>query len=131
MQPNDQTSGTSTHYLGRMTQALLPESSSGSQDELPERMVAWSTELSEFDIQYEPRGSMKTQFMIDFSVAFVGNYITTLDWWTLFIDDVSNIKGSGAGIILEGPDNITLEQSLKLNFKASTIIQSMRRSLQV
>ena len=29
------------------------------------------------------------------------------------------MKGSKAGIILEGPGNVTLEQALKLNFKAS------------
>ena len=31
---------------------------------------------------------------------------------------MSNVKGSGVGIILEGPDYITLEQALKLNFRA-------------
>ena len=30
-----------------------------------------------------------------------------------------HMKGSGEDIILEGPDNVTLEQALKLNFKAS------------
>ena len=44
---------------------------------------------------------------------------TTLDWWILFVDGVSNVKGSGVGTILEGLDNITLEQALKLNFRAS------------
>ena len=29
------------------------------------------------------------------------------------------MKGSRAGIILEGPNNVTLEQALKPNFKAS------------
>jgi len=30
------------------------------------RMIAWSIELLEFDIQYEPCGPMKTQLMADF-----------------------------------------------------------------
>ena len=34
------------------------------------------------------------------------------------MDDASNVKGSGGGIILEGPDNVTLEQAFKLNFRA-------------
>jgi len=29
------------------------------------------------------------------------------------------MKGSGAGIILKGPNNVSLEQALELNFKAS------------
>ena len=36
-----------------------------------------------------------------------------------YVDDASNVKGSRARIIHEGPDNITLEQALKLNFRAS------------
>ncbi|KAK7396592.1 hypothetical protein VNO78_17713 [Psophocarpus tetragonolobus] len=39
--------------------------------------------------------------------------------WTLYVDGSSNRQGSGAGIVLEGPDNILLEQSLKFNFRAS------------
>ena len=35
------------------------------------------------------------------------------------MDRASNVKGSRATIILEGPDNVTLEQALKLNFKVS------------
>jgi len=42
-------------------------------------MVAWSVELSEFDIQCEPHSPMKTQFMADFLVEFVGNDKTTSD----------------------------------------------------
>ena len=75
--------------------------------------------MPEFDIQYEPHGPMKTQFMVDFLEEFGRNDTTTPDWWTLYVDGASNIRGSGVGIILEGPDNITLEQALKLNFRAS------------
>ena len=32
---------------------------------------------------------------------------------------MSNVKGSGTRIILKGPNNVTLEQALKLNFRAS------------
>ena len=87
--------------------------------ELVGMMVAWFVELSKFDIQYQPRGLMKIQFMDAFLAEFDGNDITTPDWWTLYINGASNVKESGVGIILEGPNNITLEQALKLNFKAS------------
>ncbi|XP_020239496.1 uncharacterized protein LOC109818442 [Cajanus cajan] len=52
--------------------------------ELAGRMVAWSIELSQFDIH----GS-------------------------------SNQRGSGAGIILEGPGQVVIEQSLRFGFKKS------------
>ena len=39
--------------------------------------------------------------------------------WVLFVDGSSNLKGSIAGIILEGPEGIAIEQSLRFDFKAS------------
>ena len=57
--------------------------------------------------------------MVDFLEEFAGNDTITLDWWTLYVDGVSNVKGSKARIILKGPNNITMEQAFKLNFRAS------------
>jgi ribonuclease HI len=37
----------------------------------------------------------------------------------LSVDGASNIRGSGAGVILEGPDGVLIEQSLRFPFKAS------------
>jgi len=62
---------------------------------------------------------MKTQFMADFLVEFARGDQTTTGWWNLYVDRASNVKVSGAGIILEGLSNITLEQALRFNFKAS------------
>ncbi|XP_020222083.1 uncharacterized protein LOC109804662 [Cajanus cajan] len=59
--------------------------------ELAGRMMAWSIELSEFDISFEVRGPVNS----------------------------SNSQGSGADIILEGPTRLNLEQSLRFAFKAS------------
>jgi ribonuclease HI len=39
--------------------------------------------------------------------------------WTLSVDGASNIKGSAAGVVLEGPDGVLIEQSLRFAFKAS------------
>ena len=56
--------------------------------------------------------------MANFLPEFAGNDKTTPDWWNFYVDGVSNIKRSMAVIILEGPNNISLEQALKLNFRA-------------
>jgi len=40
-------------------------------------------------------------------------------WWTMHVDGSSNPQGAGAGIVLEGPDDIVIEQSLRFNFKTS------------
>jgi len=44
---------------------------------------------------------------------------TTPDWWNFYVDGASNVKGSEARTVLEGPENVTLERAFKLNFKAS------------
>nr|KYP73371.1 Retrovirus-related Pol polyprotein from transposon 297 family [Cajanus cajan] len=87
--------------------------------ELAGRMMAWSIELSESDIAFEPRGPIKSQCLVDFvnELQPVGHFES--DQWTLRVDDSSNNQGSGAGIILEGPTGLALEQSLRFAFKAS------------
>lgn len=39
--------------------------------------------------------------------------------WLLSVDGSSNLKDSGAGVILEGPNDLLIEQSLRFEFKAS------------
>nr|KYP56763.1 hypothetical protein KK1_003010 [Cajanus cajan] len=72
--------------------------------------------LSEFDIRYEARGPLKAQCLADFVAEFTPTLADDEQVWTLHIDGSYNIKGSGAGIILEGPNNVTIEQSLKFGF---------------
>ncbi|WVZ05479.1 hypothetical protein V8G54_018825 [Vigna mungo] len=40
-------------------------------------------------------------------------------FWKLLVDGSSNNKGGGAGIVLEGPDGLVVEQSLIFKFKVS------------
>jgi len=35
------------------------------------------------------------------------------------MDGASNLKGSGAGVVLEGPEGVLIDQSLRFAFKAS------------
>jgi len=83
-------------------------------------MDAWSIELSECDIQFLPRGSIKSQVPADFVVELTSPIQEeTPHVWLLSVDGSSNLKGSGAGIILEGPGDLLIEQSLRFGFKAS------------
>ncbi|XP_020232497.1 uncharacterized protein LOC109812849 [Cajanus cajan] len=82
-------------------------------------MVAWSIELSQFDIRFEPRGPIKAQSIADFINEFTPPILPETYLWTLHVDGSSNQQGSGASIILEGPRKIVIEQSLRFGFKAS------------
>ncbi|XP_020205587.1 uncharacterized protein LOC109790774 [Cajanus cajan] len=85
--------------------------------ELEGRMVAWSIELSQYDIRFESRGPIKAQSMADFLNEFHPETPSKKTTWTLHVDGSSILQGSGTGIILEGPDNMVIEQSLRFNFK--------------
>nr|KYP43928.1 Retrovirus-related Pol polyprotein from transposon 17.6 [Cajanus cajan] len=87
--------------------------------ELARRMMAWSVELSQFDITFKPRGPIKAQCLVDFVNELHPHGYFEEQWWTLHVDGSSNCRGSGAGVILEGPKGIVLEQSLRFQFKAS------------
>jgi len=78
-----------------------PISKNLRKPELAGRMVAWSVELSEFGIKYEPRGAIKAQSLANFIIQLPT--ITQLEVWTLHVDGSSNKKVSGVGIVLEEP----------------------------
>ena len=79
------------------------------------RLVKWAIELSEFDIDYKPRAAIKAQAMADFVAEFTEPEVC-LDQrdvvtdsceaqvWQMSVDGSSGEQGSGAGIVLEGPE---------------------------
>jgi len=79
-------------------------------------------ELSKFDVQYEPRGPIKGQVYADFVVELSSADAHQEEanfWWVLSVDESSNQQGSGAGVILEGPNGLLIEQALRFAFKAN------------
>src|ERR1044072_9132711 len=83
-------------------------------------MMNWSVELSKFGVAYEPRGAIKAQALSDFVAELSPNQpaLTNLVL-ILSVDGSSNMKGSGAGIVLEGPQEVLVEQSLRFEFRTS------------
>ncbi|XP_047178526.1 uncharacterized protein LOC124845470 [Vigna umbellata] len=82
------------------------------------RMVGWSVELSEFGLQFEPRGSIRGQHLADFAVELPWEEECPREW-TLYVDGSSERSGGGAGIVLEGPDGFVVEQAIVFRFKIS------------
>lgn len=82
--------------------------------------MAWAVELSEYDTYFTLKGAIKSQVLTNFLVEFT----TPLEMashflWIFSMDDSSNLKGSRAGIVLEGRGKVLLEQSLRFNFQES------------
>ncbi|XP_020229423.1 uncharacterized protein LOC109810380 [Cajanus cajan] len=81
--------------------------------------MAWSVELSEFDVSFEPRGPIKSQYLADFVNELTPPGCFEDEPWTMHVDGSSNAQGSGAGVILASPSGIIVEQSLRFGFRAS------------
>ncbi|XP_068503854.1 uncharacterized protein [Phaseolus vulgaris] len=80
--------------------------------------------MADLPIQkYEPRGSIKGQvyadFVVELSLGGDPQEVEAGAQWMLSVDGSSNQQGSGAGIILEGPNGVLIEQALRFAFKTS------------
>ena len=90
------------------------------------RLIKWVIELSEFDIKYKPRTTIKGQILADLIMEFtpaepteVTQLTPDLPIWRLSVDRAANAQGSGAGLILTSPDGIDEEYAFRFSFQAS------------
>jgi hypothetical protein len=67
------------------------------------RLLAWVLELSEFDISYHTRTTLKSQILADFIIEYSGPEHNQEGEWILYIDGVSSQQGSGAGVAVISP----------------------------
>ncbi|XP_070006418.1 uncharacterized protein [Nicotiana sylvestris] len=93
--------------------------------ELSGRLAKWAVELSGYNIEYQPRMTIKSQILADFVADFMPTLVpevekelllssgTSSGVWTLFTDGALNMKGSGLGIVLKPPTGGTIRQSIK------------------
>ncbi|XP_015970880.1 uncharacterized protein LOC107494337 [Arachis duranensis] len=88
-----------------------------TKPELAGRLTKWSIELSEFDIQFQPRSALKVQIPADFITELTPDEHNKT--WELHVDGASSREGSGAGIILKEGDEVVAEQALQFHFSAS------------
>jgi len=64
------------------------------------------------------RGLVKFWYLVNFLIELSFEPSPTEDdSWTLHVDGSSNTKESGVGVVLEGPRDVLVEQSLHFDFK--------------
>ena len=63
------------------------------------RIAKWAIELSEYDVEYRPRPSLKSQVLADFMAELSPDVIDEVpgENWVLYADGSSPLQGSGLG----------------------------------
>ncbi|XP_073119533.1 uncharacterized protein [Henckelia pumila] len=85
--------------------------------EISGRLVKWTTELSEYDIQYEPRAAIKAQALADFLAET--KHVEGQGLWKVYVDGSSNSEGCGVGVLLISPQGDEIRLAVRLDFRAS------------
>ncbi|KAF8109359.1 hypothetical protein N665_0097s0014 [Sinapis alba] len=79
------------------------------------RLSKWVIELSEYDITYKGRPTIKAQVLADFIIEIPPDQTSELEIpvksWILHVDGASSNKGSGIGVHLQSPTGELIEQS--------------------
>jgi hypothetical protein len=87
------------------------------------RLVQWSIEMSEFDIDYRPRTTIKAQTLADFIAEFTHPWkeedeLEEDEAWTISIDGSSTRDMGGAGIVLVSLKKDKFKYAIQLRFRA-------------
>ncbi|GKU95991.1 hypothetical protein SLEP1_g9277 [Rubroshorea leprosula] len=109
---------------------IAEKSTFALKPELSGRLIGWSVELSEYDLKFQPRTTIKGQAVADASKT-VKEKAPEHPVWVLYVDGAANVEGLGAGVIDKIPraDNQQADELSKLassqetNPHRSTIVE--------
>uniref|UniRef100_A0A2N9IJ88 Uncharacterized protein n=1 Tax=Fagus sylvatica TaxID=28930 RepID=A0A2N9IJ88_FAGSY len=86
------------------------------------RLIQWSIELSEFNIDYRPRIAIKAQALADFIAEFTSKddeptkNVEQASKWTVNIDGLSTKDSGGVGVVLKSQEGDIIKQAMRLQY---------------
>ncbi|KAL2238323.1 UNVERIFIED_CONTAM: Retrovirus-related Pol polyprotein from transposon [Sesamum indicum] len=86
-----------------------------SRPEASGRLIKWTVELGQHDIEYRPRTAQKAQVLADFVTELAGEpdpprmVEEQTSKWMLHVDGASNANSGGAGVWIQGPKGVEIE----------------------
>ncbi|GAA0155730.1 hypothetical protein LIER_13397 [Lithospermum erythrorhizon] len=95
------------------------------------RLTTWAIELSEFEISYVSRTSVRAQALVDFVTECTARPPPIIQRpraddpnlvkpdCVLYVDVARNDKGAREGVLIMGPQEETMEYALQFNFSAT------------
>ncbi|KAL0457989.1 UNVERIFIED_CONTAM: Ribonuclease HI [Sesamum latifolium] len=109
-----------THPVGVKTNIPLKQTS--GKPDTSGCLIKWAVELSEYDISYLSRTTIKAQALANFVSEMIGapsEEVSKDERWLLHVDGSSTIQGSGTGIVITSPQGEDLKFTFKFGFKSS------------
>ncbi|XP_075524552.1 uncharacterized protein LOC142556953 [Primulina tabacum] len=85
--------------------------------EVSGRMVKWTVELGEYDIEYKPRAAIKAQALTDFLTEMIQPVEEEV--WRVFVDGASNLSGCGVGVVLIAPSEEKIKLALRIDSRVT------------
>jgi ribonuclease HI len=88
-----------------------------------DRIIKWSVDLGEFEIEFCPRQAIKSQILADFVSEWTEIQMPPPkerpEHWIMYFDGALNLEGAGAGVLLISPQGKQLKYVLQIHYKAS------------
>ena len=85
--------------------------------DLSGRMVKWAVELGEYDVDFEPRRTIKAQALSDFIQE--GTRALEEGEWKVYVDGSVSMQGCGAGIVIIDPEGQETQVAVWFEFITS------------
>ncbi|VFQ95569.1 unnamed protein product [Cuscuta campestris] len=91
------------------------------------RMTKWAVFISQYNVEFRPRPSIKGQALVDFQVECTAREMTRAqvktrvekDWWIMSIDGSSGSRSCRAGIVLITPEKFRIYYAIRFQFRVS------------
>ncbi|XP_073035264.1 uncharacterized protein [Primulina eburnea] len=104
-----------SHQINVLTNSPLGRIMTHS--EVSGRMVKWTVELGEYDIEYKPRVAIKEQALSDFLSEMVQP--NEEEVWRVFVDGASSLAGCGVGVVIISPPGEKIKLALGIDSRVT------------
>jgi hypothetical protein len=95
-----------------------------------DRIVKWSLELREFQIEFCPRQEIKSQILADFVSEWTEIQMPPPkerpEHWIMYFDGALNLEGAGAGVLVISPQGEQLKYVMQIITRPPTTEQSTK-----
>ncbi|XP_073017906.1 uncharacterized protein [Primulina eburnea] len=86
--------------------------------EVSGRMIKWTVELGEYDIEYKPRVAIKAQALSDFLSEMIQP--SGEEVWTVFVDEASSLAGAcGVGVVMISPPGEKIKLAIRIDSRVT------------